>query len=1243
MSKDYYPKTPLIIGVDYNNKKYTNDITKDKNITNFTQNDLIGPYKKDDINLNDNNIGSRVIKFINPYINYQLYTGPDDMLCDILLVGGGGGGSSGAGGGGGVVMLYNQKLYANKVYNIRVGRGGIGRNSIITNGDNGYASYIYINGETPIINNNPSDSYIKTILAYGGGGGYANNTQLLNNNIQINNYYIVASGGGYPYNKKIDSSSKYIIPYNSLQGNKGGINPNLYCGCAGGGAGGSASADGTFAGNGISSSITNTIYSKGGNIHSLNNGLYYVRVYVDQRNYKNQIIAWGDYWGSDPSDKSRTPTHEGAINSIDNTSLTNSEERIAVYYSGYFFTQNYSGTFYFRTGSDDDSYLWIEDTMIVNNGGLHGFQWVQGSYNMKAYTYYRFRTLFRQNWGGTGFVVQFTHQLFGWRSDGFGFYYNAQYPNSYLNVNTSSLNNTNTGNGGNNALVHFRGITDIALKEGYNGGNGDSGIFAIRYTLKPTTIIANYINYNIETLFNNFPLTIEQPIDINIEQPIFETFQNKNNNDNIYDNIYDNILSVLNVDKKFKDYFIDIEQHLNKKLNIKEKFTNPGVDYETKLYYNILGNSTTSNMFSYNDYTGLLDSNTAMLYSKISTASSGDYATIDTDLNSKTTYIKFVYYLLLIDEIFYEIYNYVNNNNTKNFGLVNTITLQYATATNKGETNIIYTNDDATLNIYLYNKYYDTILPTTENRTLTNNAKITFRYNELIEENSETVSSNFKVKTSAYIQKSEQSSLPFESCVYNMIINKMIKIFSFSDYNVKSQLYLYLGYSKLLLYYIEVYLIINIYATSIYYKEKFVDLKNIINKNTSNINYIKFSDDTDNKSLNYTQLLNLKKKYYINQDIIDRTSSDINTNRTKLNSKIENYNFNYNNIKNYNYYNILLYIILIILIILFIYFILSNTADNTKIINISFILIILIIIIIILYYLFDKKKDLLENFTAVNYYIHDITNISQKEKKIYPSNTFEFQDIATCNLNPKDTLFSSNNPIIIVINRGGHIDKILIYNNINTLSIDNTKLTTGGSYLNKSTNTSNSFYNYLNKSHITGEDDNKTIQFLLKFVKVDDITSAATLKDLLDEITDINSALTIYLQNLQSQISLIDNIDLYQKTNKSLMTKKTIIDNYKKVFNNKNKKVDTNSNILNYDLTYIYHFNLLLCYIFVITLILTILFYVFNRGIKLFITIGIILYCLVLINFYMNVKKQTRTRSDRYYWQKPSENTLYKL
>ena len=89
----------------------------------------------------------------------------------------------------------------------------------------------------------------------------------------------------------------------------------------------------------------------------------------------------------------------------------------ADYYSWEFkgyFRAPADGTYTFGTTSDDASHLWIGSTAVsgfstgnalVNNGGLHGYRYAQGSIYLLANVYYPIRVQFGENAGGDGLVI----------------------------------------------------------------------------------------------------------------------------------------------------------------------------------------------------------------------------------------------------------------------------------------------------------------------------------------------------------------------------------------------------------------------------------------------------------------------------------------------------------------------------------------------------------------------------------------------------------------------------------------------------------------------------------------------------------------------------------------------------------------------------------------------------------------------------------------------------------------------
>lgn len=98
-----------------------------------------------------------------------------------------------------------------------------------------------------------------------------------------------------------------------------------------------------------------------------------------------------------------------------------------VEYLGFFYTQDYGGTWTFTTTSDDESFLFITnngtETMVVNNGGLHAAITISGTISLLAYTYYPIKIRFSENDGASVLSVHFSHASVPQRSDGSGYYF----------------------------------------------------------------------------------------------------------------------------------------------------------------------------------------------------------------------------------------------------------------------------------------------------------------------------------------------------------------------------------------------------------------------------------------------------------------------------------------------------------------------------------------------------------------------------------------------------------------------------------------------------------------------------------------------------------------------------------------------------------------------------------------------------------------------------------------------------
>jgi hypothetical protein len=96
-----------------------------------------------------------------------------------------------------------------------------------------------------------------------------------------------------------------------------------------------------------------------------------------------------------------------------------------------FFMPNITGYWYFRTTSDDASYLWLgtvatsgwnTSNTTVNNGGLHGTTTRQsGALYLTANTYYPIRIQMGENWGWYDLKVEWIPPNGNWTSNGNGY------------------------------------------------------------------------------------------------------------------------------------------------------------------------------------------------------------------------------------------------------------------------------------------------------------------------------------------------------------------------------------------------------------------------------------------------------------------------------------------------------------------------------------------------------------------------------------------------------------------------------------------------------------------------------------------------------------------------------------------------------------------------------------------------------------------------------------------------------
>merc|ERR1711975_98584 len=67
-----------------------------------------------------------------------------------------------------------------------------------------------------------------------------------------------------------------------------------------------------------------------------------------------------------------------------------------------------SGTYRFYTNSDDGSFLYIDNHLVVNNDGLHGMRTKHGTRSLKQGTQYKVTVWFFERGGGAGLHVHWS-------------------------------------------------------------------------------------------------------------------------------------------------------------------------------------------------------------------------------------------------------------------------------------------------------------------------------------------------------------------------------------------------------------------------------------------------------------------------------------------------------------------------------------------------------------------------------------------------------------------------------------------------------------------------------------------------------------------------------------------------------------------------------------------------------------------------------------------------------------------
>lgn len=108
------------------------------------------------------------------------------------------------------------------------------------------------------------------------------------------------------------------------------------------------------------------------------------------------------------------------LEQIDN--FTSNDDSYTWEWNGYF-KPSTSEIYTFYTNSDDASYLWINNILVVNNGGLHGGNEESGTISLIANTYYPMKVQFGENGGGDFVTVNFSSDTIAKTTNGSGYYF----------------------------------------------------------------------------------------------------------------------------------------------------------------------------------------------------------------------------------------------------------------------------------------------------------------------------------------------------------------------------------------------------------------------------------------------------------------------------------------------------------------------------------------------------------------------------------------------------------------------------------------------------------------------------------------------------------------------------------------------------------------------------------------------------------------------------------------------------
>ena len=118
-----------------------------------------------------------------------------------------------------------------------------------------------------------------------------------------------------------------------------------------------------------------------------------------------------------------TATPHGDTNTLTEINNFSSNDDFYTWEWNGYFKPSSSETYTFYTSSDDSSLLWIDNILVVNNGGLHGNSEQSGTINLTANIYYPIKIQFGENSGGDVITVNFSSNTISKTTDGNGYYF----------------------------------------------------------------------------------------------------------------------------------------------------------------------------------------------------------------------------------------------------------------------------------------------------------------------------------------------------------------------------------------------------------------------------------------------------------------------------------------------------------------------------------------------------------------------------------------------------------------------------------------------------------------------------------------------------------------------------------------------------------------------------------------------------------------------------------------------------